>query len=163
MPARFLFLLLPLAACAACAACAADDSADPQVTIIRGDDDTDWLDLTIEAYGLDAPDGTPVLIQLGMPHRPPERLATASFPLVNGAFTVHFPQVWELGLYKQKVIHLDLDADGACTDADLVVVDFSASVSDTTLTLTPAIPGSILWGDFFLADCDVVDPDWPEQ
>jgi hypothetical protein len=160
MPARFLLLLLPLAACAACAA---DDSADPQVTIIRGDDDTDWLDLTIDAYGLDIPDGTPVLIQLGMPDRPPERLATASFPLVSGAFTVHFPQVWELGLYKQKIIHFDLDADGACTEADLVVADFSAAVSDTTLALTPAIPGRVLLGDFFLADCDFVDPDWPEQ
>jgi hypothetical protein len=141
-----VLMILGLAACGS-----EGDSGD--VTIIRGAPETEWLDLTIDAEAVDAAEGTPVLIQLGMPDRPPERLGSAELTITGGGFSVHFPSVWEYSLYKRKVILLDHDGDGACSASDTVVVDYSAAVEDVAMT----------WASFFAADCEVFVSEWPTE
>jgi hypothetical protein len=141
---------------------ASDRTPDPTVRIIRGDDELNgWSDLTVIGAGLDVPDGTIVLIQIGIPDRPPERLGLARTTLTDGGFSVHFKDVWELGLYKKKVVFADLDGDGVCTDADLAWVDYSAFAADMTLRILPPDSQSGLWGAFLQTDCSDVVPDWP--
>jgi hypothetical protein len=136
------------------AGCGGGSEADPDVVIIRGDPASEWLDLTIEGAELDAPQGTAVILQIGMPDRPPERLGRAVTEVHDGVFpVVVFPDVWELGLYKRKVVLLDLDGDGACGDGDTVLVDFSASVVDVAMTTA----------DFFPSDCTELVADWPDE
>ncbi len=140
-------MILGLAACGS-----EGDSGD--VTIIRGaPEQTDWLDLSIDAQAVDAAEGTPVLIQLGMPDRPPERLGSAELTITDGGFSVQFPSVWELGLYKRKVLLLDHDGDGACSASDTVMVDYSAAVEDVAMT----------WENFFAGDCEVFVAEWPTE
>lgn len=135
--------------------CGTDDSGPDRmegVQIIRGDPGlTLWTDLTIEGSGLSVPDGTWVIVQVGTPERPPERLGYAETRVAGGAFSVHFPDIWEPGLYKKKVVLVDLDGDGACDRGELVFLDQRASAVDETIGL----------GDFEPATCAEVIADWP--
>ncbi|HTM22689.1 MAG TPA: hypothetical protein VL172_19335 [Kofleriaceae bacterium] len=135
-------------------ACGGDDGGGGDVTIIRGaPDQADWLDLTIDATAVDAAEGTPVLVQIGIPDRAPERLGSAELAVEGGGFHVTFPDVWELGLYKQKVVVIDNDGDGGCGAGDSVRADFSAGLEDTTLT----------WANLQAADCELYVADWPTE
>ncbi len=124
----------------ALSACGTDDTVYTDVTIIRGEGDA-WLDLTITGAEVAAPEGAAVIIQVGMPDRPPERLGLATTTVANRTFAVHFPDVWELGLYKKKTILFDLDDSGTCTDGDTLLADYSAAVEDTSLTSAQFFPG----------------------
>jgi hypothetical protein len=136
---------------------------DGEVEIIRGADGETWLDLTIAGQDLNIADGNTVVIQIGTPDFAPERLGHAVTQLAGGGFSVDFPDVWEHGLYKKKVIFFDLDDDGACDGTETVLVDFSASLDDRVLTATaPLEPGGI-WGDFFLGTCAELVADWPSE
>lgn len=89
-----------------------------------------------------------------MPDRPPERLGRAVTEAHDGAFpVVAFPDVWELGLYKRKVVLVDLDGDGACGAGDTVLTDYSASVEDVAMTTA----------DFFPSECADFVADWPDE
>ena len=138
-----------------------EDAAD--VDIIRGEDSETWLDLTVAGQSIVAADDTPVIIQIGMPDRPPERLGHAVALLANGGFSVDFPAVWEYGLYKKKVILVDVDGDGRCGEADTILVDYSASVEDRVMTAVAPAEAGGLWGDFFAAACADFVADWPDE
>ena len=134
-----------------------------EVDIIRGEDGETWLDLTVAGQDIGAGDGTVVIIQIGMPDRPPERLGHAVTHLANGGFSVDFPSVWEYGLYKKKVILVDVEGDGGCGEGDTIHVDYSASLEDRVMTaVAPAETGE-LWGDFFVAACTDFLADWPAE
>src|SRR5262245_22910610 len=131
--------------CSAAPQIATGDAMPASVRIIRGDPAiTDWVTLTIEGHGLTALEGRLVGARIGNPERPPERLGSGEARVENGAFSLTFPDVWEPGgTYKQKVIVVDTDADGACTAADLVCLDSRASEFnqlDVTLTLPGSVP-----------------------
>ncbi len=110
------------------------------IRIIRGDPaTTSWLTLTIEGHGLTALEGRLVSVRIGMPDRAPERLGSGQARVEAGAFSLTFPNVWEPGgVYKQKLVFVDTDGDGACTGADQTCLDYRGSQVDITLTL----PGS---------------------
>jgi hypothetical protein len=55
-----------------------------------------------------------VLVRIGHPDRPPERLGSGEAVIVDGAFELVFPAVWEASLYKVKLALIDVDGDGAC-------------------------------------------------
>jgi hypothetical protein len=147
------------------AGCSGNGNRQPEgdvTTIIRGEAGASWIDLIIKGEQLDAPDGTRVVVQVGMPERPPERLGYAETRLAGGAFRVVLPDVWETGLYKKKVILLDRDGDRACDGGERVLADLRAEVGDEiTLVAAPSSPE--LWGDFFVAGCDDFVADWPRQ
>jgi hypothetical protein len=84
------------------------------VRIIRGAPDDEFWDLTIRGEGLDVYEGLAVLVRMGWPDRPPERLASGTASIVRGAFELLFPAVWESNLYKTKLVLIDVDGDGAC-------------------------------------------------
>lgn len=83
------------------------------VSVIRGGPDEHW-DLTIRGEGLDEYDGRRVLVRIGHPERPPERLGSGDVLIDAGAFELVFPAVWETGLYKTKLALIDVDGDRAC-------------------------------------------------
>jgi hypothetical protein len=147
MANRWLVLAALLAGCEEPAEVLTD------VRIVRGDPTSTWLNLSITGAELTVLDGTQVVIQIGMPDRPPERLGLAITETSDRGFTVSFPSVWELGLYKHKVILFDLDADLACDDGETVLVDFSAAVEDVDMTTA----------DFFPGDCTEYVADWPAE
>jgi hypothetical protein len=121
----------------------ADDAVVPApVRIIRGGPTiTTWLTLTIEGHGLTALEGRLVSVRIGMPDRPPERLGSGQARVENGAFAITFPDVWETGgIYKQKLVFIDMDADGVCTEADKTYSDYRAANEDTVLTLPGSMP-----------------------
>jgi hypothetical protein len=83
------------------------------VRVIRGGQDDYW-DLTIRGEDLDEYDGLRVLVRIGNPERPPERLGSGGAFIDDGAFELVFPAVWETDLYKTKLALIDLDGDRAC-------------------------------------------------
>jgi hypothetical protein len=83
------------------------------VSVIRGGSDEYW-DLTIRGEDLDAYDGKRVLVRIGDPERPPERLGSGDALIASGTFELVFPAVWETGLYKVKLGLIDVDGDRAC-------------------------------------------------
>jgi hypothetical protein len=90
------------------------DEGEP-VTVIRGDPEASFADLKIRGVALDRHEGEFVTVKIGMPERPPERLGSGRARIREGTFELSFPGVWEDGLYKQKLVHIDVDGDGTCT------------------------------------------------
>jgi hypothetical protein len=84
------------------------------VRIIRGEPGEEFWDLTIRGEGLDEYEGLAVLVRMGWPDRPPERLAWGEASIAQGAFELLFPAVWESNLYKTKLVLIDVNGDGAC-------------------------------------------------
>jgi hypothetical protein len=84
------------------------------VRVIRGTSDDPYWDLTIRGEGLDEYDGLRVLVRIGHPERPPERLGSGEALIDGGAFELYFPAVWDVDLYKAKLALIDVDGDGAC-------------------------------------------------
>ncbi len=141
------------------------------VRIIRGDPtSTTWLTLTIEGHGLTALEGRLVSVRIGMPDRPPERLGSGQARVENGAFAITFPDVWETGgIYKQKLVFIDMDGDGICTEADKTYSDYRAASEDTVLTLPGSAPPVPLFQLRELRDaaevtafCQLWNMPWPD-
>jgi hypothetical protein len=84
------------------------------VRVIRGTPDQAYWDLTIRGEALDAYDGMKVLVRIGNPERPPERLGSGEAFIDAGAFELVFPAVWDTALYKTKLALIDVDGDRAC-------------------------------------------------
>jgi len=147
------------------AGCGGADGGPPDdgVEIIRGAEGAAWIDVTLAGEGLDVPAGTTVIMEIGIPDRAPERLGHAVTHVEAGAFSVAFPSVWESGLYKQKLVLLDLDDDGQCDDGEPLLADYSASEQARTLTARPPGEGGFLWGDFAAGECADFVADWPTQ
>jgi hypothetical protein len=103
------------------------------VRIIRGAPDDKFLDLTIRGEALDAYEGLAVLVRMGWPDRPPERLAWGVAWIAQGAFELFFPAAWESGYYKTKLVLIDVNGDGACDlSIDRLFGDSSATSSTVT-------------------------------
>jgi hypothetical protein len=142
------------------------------VRIVRGDpNETTWFTFAIEGRGLASDEGRVVTARIGMPDRPPERLGTGQVRVENGAFRIEFPRGCEGFLYKQKVLFIDVDADGVCTPGvDRVYSDFRFLESDLTVTLAdsvPTPPGNVALR--FASDspaapsCQVLNQAWPDS
>jgi hypothetical protein len=54
-----------------------------------------------------------VTVRIGRRNRPPERLGCGRVRIREGAFELPFPAVWEVGLYKQKLVHIDVAGKGS--------------------------------------------------
>ena len=106
------------------------------VRVIRGGSDAYW-DLIIQGEGLDEYNGTRVLVRVGNPDRPPERLGSGEALIDDGAFQLVFSAVWETNLYKTKLALIDVDGDRACDlSVDRLFGDSRASFTDV-LFLSP--------------------------
>jgi hypothetical protein len=103
------------------------DEGEP-VTVIRGDPEASFADLKVRGVALDRHEGEFVTVKIGMPERPPERLGSGRARIREGTFELSFPAVWEDVLYKQKLVHIDVDGDGTCTAArDRLFQDYRAA------------------------------------
>src|SRR3954466_5764809 len=142
--------------------------------IIRGDPSaTSWFSLSIEGHGLANEEGRVVTVRIGMPDRPPERLASAQARIEGGAFHIDLPQAHEISLYKRKVVFIDVDADGICTGGvDHVYSDYRAlEGGDLTMTLSDSIPAPASDAAMRLAtdaatatqSCPVFNDPWPDS
>jgi hypothetical protein len=142
------------------AADGAPDADSSVVRIIRGaPDQTHWVDLDVVASGWSASEGAPVVIQVGMPERPPERLGLGKTRVLDGAFQLTFPAVLEDGLYKRKVIWIDVDRDGRCGTPDVVTTNYAFGTTGMPLVwnVAPGAPGGLQ------GDCSVVEASWPTE
>lgn len=129
------------------------DPGGPEVSIIRGDPADGWIDLRISGDGIAAPDGTAVIVQIGSPEALTERLGRAVLALDGGAFAIDLPDVSEPGLYKRKIVLVDLDGDRACGSGEPMFADYSAPFVDTTITTA----------HFDSVDCSDYVVDWPTE
>jgi hypothetical protein len=139
------------------------DALEP-VRVIRGDPAATFTDLMIRGEGLDACEGKRVLVRLGWPDRPPERLGSGEARVEGGAFELFFPAVWEKYLYKTKLVLIDLDDDGACDLAkDLIFSDSGAAPVDTLVaSKDPSVPDRMFEAtDSFY--CRWYNEPWPEE
>jgi hypothetical protein len=144
----------------------APNPASDAITIIRGDPTTaEWLTVTIEGRGLVDLEGRVATARIGIPDRPPERLAFGQVRIVDGAFTMTFPDVWEYGLYKQKLLFIDVDGDGACVaGSDRAFADWRAGGSDLVLTIGGSVPPAQPGAEMLAAsDCAVMNQPWPDR
>jgi hypothetical protein len=145
-----------------------DEVSEP-VTVIRGDPQGSFVNLTIRGIALDDHEGELVTVRLGRPDRPPERLGSGSARIRDGTFELFFPAVWEVGLYKQKLVHIDVDGDGTCTSARDRL--FQDSRGATTPELT--VRGDGTRGQYDIAEaeplsddeplCAQINAPWPEE
>jgi hypothetical protein len=147
------------------------------VRVIRGDPAGTFVTCTFEARGWpDEDEGQPVILLLGHPDRPPERLVAAEARVEDGAFRIAVPMGCEGGLYKRKALLVDVDGDGMCTlGIDRVYVDYSFLVGDLTFVLVgsapPAAPESETERGMSLGTpettapeaCEVLNMPWPEN
>ncbi|HEY3499716.1 MAG TPA: hypothetical protein VGK73_33725 [Polyangiaceae bacterium] len=137
------------------------------VRVIRGGPGAYW-DLTIRGEDLDSYDGKKVLVRIGHPDRPPERLGSGEAIIESGAFALVFPAVWEADLYKTKLVLIDVDGDGACDSsvdrlfrdsraarADVLVVSTSQSGGNTYFSHVDDEPGT--------NECEWYDEEWPQE
>ena len=147
---------------------AADDGLEP-VTVIRGDAGATYIDLTVRGVALDDHEGQLVTVRIGRPDRPPERLGGGRALIRGGTFELFFPAVWEDSLYKQKLVHIDVDGDGTCSAAgDRVFSDTRAASAPELI-----VRGSGERGRYDIpqagspseveAHCDLMNAVWPSQ
>jgi hypothetical protein len=142
------------------------------VRIIRGDpNQTTWFSLTIEGHGLANDEGKLVTARIGIQQRPPERLGLGQVRIQDGTFRIEFPQGCEEFLYKQKLLFIDVDANGSCTPGvDRVYTDSRFQTSDITLTLSDSVPAPPGNAQMRLSstdpspssDCERLNEAWPE-
>jgi hypothetical protein len=152
MPKRWMVIAALLAGCSE----GGEGGGDPtgaDVSIIRGDPAEDWIDLRISGDGIDAPDGTAVIVQIGTPESATERLGLAVLALDGGAFAIDLPDVAEPGLYKRKIVLVDFDGDGACGSGEPMFANHSAPFVDTAITTA----------HFDTVDCRDYVVDWPTE
>jgi hypothetical protein len=152
MPKRWMVIAALLAGCSE-GSDGGGDPTGPDVSIIRGDPAEEWIDLRISGDGIDAPDGTAVIVQIGTPESATERLGLAVLALDGGAFAIDLPDVSEPGLYKRKIVLVDLDGDGACGSGEPMFANSSAPFVDTAITTA----------HFDTADCRDYVVDWPTE
>jgi hypothetical protein len=139
------------------------------VTVIRGEPGESFSSITIRGVELDAHEGSMVSVRIGMPDRPPERLGKGSARIRDGAFELVFPAVWEDGLYKRKLVHIDVDADGTCAASrDRLFRDSrGAFASELVVRGSGAISQHDLPELDSAADaeqaCEVINAQWPLQ
>ena len=141
--------------------------------IIRGDpNETTWFSVTIEGRGLSIYEGRTVMARIGMPDRPPERLGSGQVRILDGAFRIEFPLGCEGFLYKQKLLFIDVDADGICTPGvDRVYKDYRFLDRDMTLTLSDSVPAAPVDSQVLLSSgdppetthCQSLNGPWPES
>jgi hypothetical protein len=124
----------------------------PEVHVSRGAPGDTWLDLTVIGEGF--ADAERVVVQIGHPDRPPDRLGRAVAAIVDGSFTIRIPAVLESGLYKAKRVWIDADGDDRCGGADAVFTDFSAPFEP----LTMRVPDP-----FQAAACADMVAEWPDE
>lgn len=157
-------------ACGGAGAAAVPDAGGASIRVIRGDPGvTDWLNLTIEGAGLSGLEGRLVRARIGLPARPPERLASGEGHVAGGAFTFSFPAVLQKFLYVQKLLFIDVDGDGVCSaGSDRVYHDSRATQEDLTLSLVDSVPAATpdlqMPRSFDAAPhCDFLNQPWPED
>jgi hypothetical protein len=126
----------------------ADSGLEP-IRVIRGAaDETHWHDLVVMGQGFSGLDGVIVTIRSGDPSRPPERLGSGQVRIDQGAFSIRLPAAVENSLYKRKIVHVDADGDGACTDGDFLFADYGFADSnpplDYVLMVSPTSPFRVL-------------------
>lgn len=136
------------------------------VRVVRGAPGQDgFWDLTIRGVALDEYEGKVATVRIGMPDRAPERLGSGQARIAGGAFELTFPQVWEDSLYKQKLVYIDVDGDGACDLVnDQVFADFRASAAPE---LVVRGTGARQPAEFFPSAepryCALFNAEWPSQ
>jgi hypothetical protein len=143
------------------------------VVIIRGDPARKFATATFEARGWGAEhEGRLVVVRVGIPSRPPERLASGQARFHDGGFSLALPMGVETSLYKAKYAFVDVDGDGACTPAnDIVYQDFSFLDNDLTFVLDGSVPAAvgtsergmprISGPDMAGPICDILNGPWP--
>lgn len=155
---RLALAALVLLAAPACSAGGDDDVS--SIRVSRGSPDVDrWLDLTVTGVGFDVVEGMTVELQVGRPDIRSERIGWAETIVVDGAFSLHLPDVLEPAIDKRKVLWIDGNGDAACDSYDLVYADHTFALRDATIELTRyrENPG------FGFASCDDVLPEWPAE
>lgn len=112
------------------------------VRVTRGDPADTFVTCNFEARGWPAEDeGRLIILRLGRPDRPPERLVSAEARVERGAFRIASPMGCEKELYKRKALMVDVNGDGACTlGIDRIYVNNSFLVGDLTFVLAGSVP-----------------------
>jgi hypothetical protein len=147
----------PLALVVLLAAACADDGGGPvEGRVYRGAAGDRFDDLRVVGEGFET-EGAAVEIMIGIPDRAPERLGYARTTVSDGGFDVAFDAVSE-PIYKQKLIWIDVDGDGACGEVDLVAADYSLNEGAWTWELPADHP--FAWR---LGVCELLEAYWPEQ
>ena len=101
---------------------------DLQPILIRGGDPNGlYWDMRMAGEGLSPFEGRMVTVRVGL--WPDGRWASGQARIVDGAFTLDFPQGHQATYYTQKTVLFDVDGDGRCGPGDAVWNDFSATPS----------------------------------
>ena len=80
--------------------------------VCSGDAGVRYCDLMVEADGLDEFEGLIVTLHVGSPAG---RRGSGQTRVVGGKFSMHWPQVMDLGaIYQQLAVLFDTDGDGRC-------------------------------------------------
>jgi hypothetical protein len=100
------------------------------------------VDLTLVGVGLGNFQGQRVTALIGTLERAPERLGWGDQLIDGGAFGFVFPLVWEVDLYKRKLVYIDVDANGRCdTERDLLFGDYRATRASELFVKWPDATG----------------------
>jgi hypothetical protein len=117
--------------------------------------------LEIEGQGFTDLDGRVVTVRIGRPNTPfYECLGSAQVRVESGAFSLHLPPVLEDGLYKQKLVHIDVDGDGTCSPADVMFENASSAFSSPFVWRLGPTSIDKVAPDSFARSCDVLR-NWP--
>jgi hypothetical protein len=134
--------------------------------VIRGDAmQKVWADLSLRGVGLDEYEGKVVTVRIGMPDRAPERLGSGQAKIEGGAFQLSLPEVWEVSLYKQKLVYIDVDGDGSCDPSrDRLYADFRAELESELVVRGsgPREPAELFPSDAPYY-CEVFNVAWPVE
>ena len=145
------------------------------VVIIRGDPSHTFVTATFLARGFGAEyEGRLVVVRVGSPDRPPERLVQAWSRFHDGGFEIALPMGVETSLYKAKFLYVDADGDGLCTpENDLGYRDASFLEADLTFVLQGSVPPATgnterlmlqtTATDLTAPVCDVMNGPWPDN
>jgi hypothetical protein len=138
-------------------------AAADSVRIIRGDPmQAAYWDIVVVGEGLTAWNGKLVTMRVGIPEYDPERLGSGEVTIEQGAFELAFPSVWEEGIYKRRLLYVDLNDSGSCDASDAVFHDDRCSRG----TLIVRMSNATMFYDLtkssnVVEDCKLLNGPWP--
>jgi len=112
-----------------------------QPILIRGGDPNGlFLHMRMAGEGLTEFEGRLVTVRTGF--WPDGRWSSGQARIIDGRFSLEFPQGHEASLYTQKTVLFDVDGDGRCSPGDAVWNDFSATPTTPELMERDFGPGA---------------------
>jgi hypothetical protein len=120
-----------------------------------------YFALEIEGQGFTGLDGRIVTVRIGRSVASfSECLGSAQVRVDNGSFSLRMPPILEDGLYKQKLLHIDIDGDGTCTAADVMFENFSSAFSSPFVWHVSPMSIDKVTSDSFARACEALR-NWP--